>query len=225
MAPGTRLGVPWLWPLAALFAVSALLLGIHIAGELIEGEGFGFDIPILLALRVPGHLDTPVGPVWLTQSAIDLTALGGFTLMWLFGASGIAFLVYLGRRAEAAWIAAALIGSSLISTLLKGLISRPRPALVPHLAWVDNASFPSGHAMISAATYLTLALMLCETYTARGVRVAIVAFFSLLVVLIGCSRVYLGVHWPSDVLGGWCFGTVWAAAMFAANRALKRRIV
>jgi undecaprenyl-diphosphatase len=178
VAPGTRLDVPWLWPLFLLFAGSALLLGIHIAGELIEGEGFGFDVPVLLALRVPGHLDMPIGPVWLTQSAIDISALGGFTLMWLFGASGVAFLVCLGRRSEAAWIAAALIGSSILSTVLKGLISRPRPALVPHLAWVDNASFPSGHAMISAATYLTLALMLCETYIARGVRVAVVGVFS-----------------------------------------------
>lgn len=212
----------WMWPLVALLAGSVLLLGIHIAGELTEGESFGFDAPILLALRVAGHLDTPVGPVWLRQAAIDISALGGFTLLWLFGGSGIAALIFLGRRAEAAWIAVSLIGASLISTELKRVIHRPRPELVPHLAWVDNASFPSGHAMISAATYLTIALMLAGLEPRRSVRVAIVAFFSAIVVLIGCSRVYLGVHWPSDVLGGWCFGTVWALLVFAANRWLRR---
>ena len=213
----------WLWPLVALLAVSALLLGLHIARVLIAGAGFGFDVPMLLALRVPGHLDTPIGPVWLRQSAIDISALGGFTVMWLFGGSGIAALVFLRRRAEAAWIAASLVGASLLSTELKSVIHRPRPDVVPHLVWVDNASFPSGHAMISAATYLTIALMLAGIEPRRAVRVAIVSFFSLLVVLIGCSRVYLGVHWPSDVLGGWCFGTVWALLVFAANRWLRRR--
>jgi undecaprenyl-diphosphatase len=213
----------WLWPLVALFAVSALLLGALIAGDLIAGRSFGFDAPILLALRVPGHLDVPVGPVWLRQSAIDISALGGFTLMWLFGGSGIAALVLVRRRAEAAWIAASLIGASLISTALKDVIHRPRPAVVPHLVWVNNASFPSGHALISAATYLTIALMLAGLVHARAARAAIVAFFSLIVVLIGCSRVYLGVHWPSDVLGGWCFGTVWALAVFWANRRLRGR--
>jgi len=213
----------WLWPLVALFAASALLLGGIIAGDLIAGRSFGFDAPILLSLRVPGHLDVPVGPLWLRQSAIDLSALGGFTLMWLFGGSGILALIFLHRRAEAAWIATSLIGSSLLSSALKDVIHRPRPALVPHLAWVDNASFPSGHALISAATYLTIALMLAGLEQRRAARVTIVGFFSLIVVLIGCSRVYLGVHWPSDVLGGWCFGTVWALLVFWANRRLRTR--
>lgn len=213
----------WLWPVAVLFAGSVLLLGVHIAAVLITGRSFGFDAPILLSLRVPGHLDVPIGPIWLRQSAIDISALGGFTLMWLFGGSGIAALVLLRRRAEAAWIAASLVGGSLISTELKDVIHRPRPALVPHLVWVDNASFPSGHALISAATYLTIALMLAGLVRRRAARAAIVCFFSVVVVLIGCSRVYLGVHWPSDVLGGWCFGTVWALAVFWTNRWLRAR--
>lgn len=223
LADAVPRALSWLWPLAILFAASVLLLGVHIAAVLVTGRSFGFDAPILLALRVPGHLDVPIGPVWLRQSAIDISALGGFTLMWLFGGSGIAALVLLGRRAEAAWIAASLVGGSLISTGLKDVIHRPRPALVPHLVWVDNASFPSGHALISAATYLTIALMLAGLEPRRAARAAIVCFFSVVVVLIGCSRVYLGVHWPSDVLAGWCFGTVWAIAVFWANRWLRAR--
>jgi len=99
--------------------------------------------------------------------------------------------------------------------------------LVPHLVQVTNASFPSGHAMISSAVYLTLALMLAESmprdgWRGRAARVAVVAFFSALAVLIGMSRVYLGVHWPSDVLAGWCFGTAWALLVWMGDRWLGR---
>ncbi|MGN6820858.1 MAG: phosphatase PAP2 family protein [Sphingomonas sp.] len=218
----------WLWPAVALFAVSLVLLGAHVADELIEGERFSFDARLLLALRVPGHPQTPVGPAWLLQSAVDISALGGYTLMWLFGIAGLAWLIAAGKRAEAGWIAVSLVGSSVIDGLLKNWIARPRPELVPHLVQVTNASFPSGHAMISSAVYLTLGLMLAEGidrdgWRGRAGRVAVVAFFSGLAVLIGMSRVYLGVHWPSDVLAGWCFGTAWALAVWMADRWLTRR--
>jgi undecaprenyl-diphosphatase len=215
--------VPWVWPAVGLLALSLLGLGIHIAGELIEGERFGLDAAILLALRVPGDPARPIGPEWLLQSAIDVSALGGFTLMWLFGVAGLAFLLYAGKRAEAGWIALSMVGSALIDGLLKQWIARPRPELVPHLALVHDPSFPSGHAMISAALYLTLALMLAEAERGLAARVGLVAFFGLIVLLIGISRVYLGVHWPSDVLAGWCFGAVWALLVFAGNRWLRGR--
>ncbi|HEX7850447.1 MAG TPA: phosphatase PAP2 family protein [Sphingomonas sp.] len=225
-APARRGG--WAWPAVALFAVSLVLLGAHLADELIEGGGFSFDTRLLLALRVPGHPQTPIGPSWLLQSAVDISALGGYTLMWLFGVAGLAWLLMLRKRAEAAGIAASLIGSSVIDGWLKHLIARPRPELVPHLVQVTNASFPSGHAMVSSAVYLTLALMLAEGVEAdgwrgRAARVAVVAFFVVLAVLIGMSRVYLGVHWPSDVLAGWCFGTAWALLVWMVDRWLGRR--
>lgn len=214
---------PWLWPAVGLLAASLVGLGVYLADELIEGEHWHFDAQLLLALRVPGHLDTPIGPHWLQQSAIDISALGGPTLLWLFGLSGFVWLLWRRHRAEAAWIAASLIGASLISNSLKYAIGRPRPELVPHLVQVNNASFPSGHSLVSAALYLTLALMLAEDAKSWTARSAIVGFGVLLAVLIGCSRVYLGVHWPSDVLAGWSFGTAWALAVFAANRWLKQR--
>ncbi len=225
-APTRRGG--WAWPALALFAISLVLLGIHLADELIEGEAFAFDTRLLLALRVPGHPQTPIGPSWLLQSAVDISALGGYTLIWLFGLAGLVWLIAAGKRAEAGGIAVSLIGSSVIDGLLKSWIARPRPELVPHLVQVTNASFPSGHAMISSAVYLTLALMLAEGmprdgWRGRAGRVAAVAFFSLLAVLIGMSRVYLGVHWPSDVLAGWCFGTAWALLVWMGDRRLGRR--
>ena len=219
----TRQPVRWLWPTMAVAGLAALLLAVKISGELLEGESFRFDPAILEALRRPGQPGTPIGPTWLLQSATDLSALGGFTLLCLFSVGGLGYLVWIGRRAEAAWIAASLVGASLLNLGLKSWMHRPRPFVVPHLAQVSTASFPSGHAMVSAAVYLTLGLMLAEAQprTRPGRRLFIAGFAALLVLLIGCSRVYLGVHWPSDVLAGWCFGGVWALVVFAADRWLK----
>lgn len=219
-APLSRRHVAWLWPVLALASVSLLASGAHIVEELLEGDTFRSDRAILLALRQPGHLETPIGPAWIEQSAIDISALGGFTLLWLLGAASLGFMVYVGRRAEAAWLGASLVGASLINAALKAILNRPRPEVVPHLTFVANASFPSGHAMISTAVYLTLGIMLAETQARASARAYLVGFAGLLVVLIGCSRIYLGVHWPSDVVAGWCFGALWALAVFAANRVL-----
>ncbi len=221
--PASRLGLRWAWPAIGVFALSLVGLGGYLADELTERESFAFDSRILLSLRVAGHLDVPVGPRWLLQSAIDVSALGGFTLMWLFGIAGLVWLMWAGKRAEAAWIAISMIGASMIDNWLKHLIGRPRPELVPHLAQVTDLSFPSGHAMVSAAVYLTLALMLGEGVKGWPARLALVGFASAMVLLIGCSRVYLGVHWPSDVLAGWCFGTAWALLVYGGNRAWRTR--
>jgi undecaprenyl-diphosphatase len=213
----------WLWPLLTAATLLALAVVIHMADELREGESFAFDAPILLALRTPGDLSDPVGPVWLTQAFIDITALGGFTLRWLFGAAAIGFLIDIRRRVEAAWLAASLVGSMLLNTVLKIFLDRPRPDIVPHLADSSGSSFPSGHAMVAAAVYLTIGVMLAETQARMAVRAYLMIFFSLVVVLIGASRVYLGVHWPSDVLAGWAVGAAWAFAVFAAKRWWDRR--
>lgn len=201
--------------------MSLVGLGAYLADEVIEGAGWAVDPAILLALRTPGDSHNPIGPAWLTQAAVDISALGGVTLMTLFGLAGLAWLLAIGKRAEGALLGASMIGATLIESGLKHWIGRPRPALVPHLVRVETTSFPSGHAMVSAAVYLTLALMLASGVASRAGRVALVGFAVLLVVLIGLSRVFLGVHWPSDVLGGWCFGTVWALAVFAADRRIR----
>jgi undecaprenyl-diphosphatase len=214
--------IRWAWPTVLLATFALLGLGAHIAEEVAEGDTFRSDSAILLALRRPDDPATPVGPAWLLQSAIDLSALGGFTVLWIFGAAAIGYLSLRGRRGEAGWLAASLIGASLIDAGLKSVFHRSRPDIVPHLAVVTNASFPSGHAMISAAAYLSIGLMLSETDPRRLGRAYLMVFACLLVVLIGCSRVYLGVHWPSDVVAGWCFGSLWALAVFVAERACRR---
>ena len=217
--------VRWLWPTLILLLVGTVGLALHIAEEILEGDVFASDRAILLALREPADLTRPIGPAWLLQSARDVTALGGFTLLWMFGVAGVVYLLMRRRRAEAGWIAVSLAGSALINSAMKSVFHRARPDVVPHLVEVSSASFPSGHAMSAAAIYLTLGVMLAETDPRPLGRTFIMGFMTLLSVTIGVTRVYLGVHWPSDVVAGWCLGAAWALIVFAANRWLRRRTI
>lgn len=211
----------WLWPALALLGVSLAALAAFLC--LRFASGFAFDPELLLALRRPGDLSTPIGPAWLLQAAIDISALGGVTVLSLAGVATLVFLFAFGKRAEALLLGGSLMGASSINGLLKIFLHRPRPEVVPHLAHVSSASFPSGHAMTSAAVYLTLGVMVAQTQDSRWARAYLLGMAVLLVLLIGCSRVFLGVHWPSDVLAGWCFGAIWALCMFALNARLHRR--
>ncbi len=221
--PLTSRSARWLWPVLALGALGALAFGLRLTDDISHGMSFKFDSAILLALRQPGNPAVPIGPKWMLTSATDLSALGGFTLQWLLGSAALIFLLYIRKRAEAAWLATSVIGASVLNATLKFSLHRARPEVVPHLTIVDNASFPSGHAMISAAILLTVGAMISETVRSGRARAFIMMFAGLLVLLIGLSRLYLGVHWPTDVMAGWCLGGVWALIVFAANRALRRR--
>ena len=171
----------------------------------------GLDRALLLAFRVPGHPELAAGSRWLQESARDITALGGFTVLTLV--SGLALVVMLmrGRRREALVFAATVTLAQVLSVLLKDWIERPRPMLVSHLDLVYSSSFPSGHAMMSPAVYLTLAGIMASGARRPGEGALGIAVAALLVAAIGVSRVYLGVHWPSDVLGGWVLGGAIAA--------------
>lgn len=210
-------------PLAILLGVSALVLFVYLAHEIAEGDRFSFDRAILLALRRPGQLQTPIGPRWLEQSAIDISALGGFTVLWLLSIGVVIFLLILRLRLEAGLLAASLIAASLLNSGIKDLVGRPRPFVVPHLAQVSSASFPSGHAMLSATTYLAMAALLARNQQSLAARYYILGWAIALVLLIGASRIYLGVHWPSDVLGGWCLGAAWGLGFWWAAERLDRR--
>ena len=202
-----RLG---LHALIALMCVSGALLFAMLTLRVAKGEGFRLDSMILVALRTPGDLARPIGPPWLLQSAIDLSALGGFTFIWLFTAATSGYLALVKRRAALGVFLAAIVGASVLDALFKFSVHRSRPMVVPHLAEVSNASFPSGHAMISAATCLTVGALLAHTQRSRAVRIYLLSLAVTLTILIGLSRLYLGVHWPSDVLAGWAFGSAWA---------------
>jgi undecaprenyl-diphosphatase len=183
---------------------------IELADEVIEGATHEIDRRILLALRVTSDLSDPIGPPWLEEMVRDFSALGGTGVLVLTTLTVAGFLVLanLPRAALAMLIA---IGSGVIvSMLLKAGFDRPRPELVAHGAIVSSASFPSGHSMMSAVVYLTLGSLLTRVVSGARLRIYIIATAVLLTLLVGASRVYLGVHWPTDVLAGWLVGALWA---------------
>ncbi len=195
----------------------------ELADAVLEGETAAIDRALLLALRSPGNPADPLGPRWLAEMGRDVTALGGVAVLTLLTLLVATFMA-LRRLWHAAWLLLAAVGSGiLVSTLLKIAFERPRPDLVPHGSLVSTASFPSGHSMMAAVVYLTLGAMLARVEPDRRVKVFVLAAAVLLTLLVGVSRVYLGVHWPTDVLAGWTVGAGWALLFWLLTRALQRR--
>jgi undecaprenyl-diphosphatase len=210
-----------------------LLAGLIIAGglwgfeELMEvardTTPHAFDTEILLAFRQAGHPDVPIGPLWLQGAMRDITSLGSSAVLVLIVAAVIVYLLLIRRPMTALFTFIAVAGGQLLSTLLKAEIDRPRPDLVSHLVNETSLSFPSGHAMVSAVTYLTLGSLAARFLPGRTTKIFVLSLAMLTTLLVGVSRVYLGVHWPSDVLAGWCAGFAWAMLCWLAARLLQRR--
>ncbi|MDX8432317.1 phosphatase PAP2 family protein [Mesorhizobium abyssinicae] len=183
----------------------------------------GFDTEILLAFRQAGQPDHPIGPLWLQGAMRDITSLGSTSVLVLITAAVIVYLLLIRRPGSALLIFVAVAGGQVLSSLLKAGIDRPRPELVSHLVDETSLSFPSGHAMLSAVTYLTLGSLAARFLPDRTTKIFVLCLAVLITVLVGTSRVYLGVHWPSDVLGGWCAGFAWAMLCWLVARFLQRR--
>jgi undecaprenyl-diphosphatase len=213
------------WPiiLSLMIAAMAGWAAIELADEVLEGSTHAADKFILLAFRTSGDLSDPIGPAWFEEMMRDFTALGGVGVLVLitFGASG--YLLVTGRGKAALAILVAVGGGILISTFAKIGVDRVRPELVPHGAPVSTASFPSGHSMMAAVVYLTLAVMIARVEPRWSAKTYIVAIAMLLTLLVGLSRVYLGVHWPTDVLAGWFIGCAWALNCWLVTLWLQRK--
>jgi undecaprenyl-diphosphatase len=209
----------------AVLALIAAMLGIFgkIADEVMDGQTHAFDETILRALRNPGDLADPIGPAWLELAMRDLTSLGSFTVVALLTLVAIGYLVIDGKRAAALFVLVAIAGGVVLSEGLKHLFARPRPDLVAHLVEVQTASFPSGHAMLSAVTFLTLGALLAGTQGRRRLKAYVISVAIVLTLMTGASRVYLGVHWPTDVLAGWCAGAAWAMGCWLLATWLQSR--
>jgi undecaprenyl-diphosphatase len=176
-----------------------------------EGETTALDTRVLLALRSASDPSKPIGPAWIETAMLDLTALGGPTVLGLVVAAVVGFLLLQTRYHTALVVLVASIGGELANSILKNVFLRPRPTVVPHLREVISSSFPSGHAMESAIIYLTLGAMLMRIAEKRLTKVYCLAVAVLLTLLVGISRVFLGVHYPTDVIGGWILGFIWAS--------------
>lgn len=208
-----------------IMIVAAVLLFAFavLADEVTEGDTRAFDERVLLALRAAGDPADPIGPRWFEEMMRDFTAIGGTGVLVLMVLAVAGFLTLTGKGHAALAIIVAVCGGTLVSQTMKWAYARPRPELVPHGAEVYTASFPSGHAMMSAIVYLTLGAMLARTQSGQAVKAYIIGVAIFLTVLVGTSRVYLGVHWPTDVLAGWALGALWAIVCWLVMLWLQAR--
>jgi undecaprenyl-diphosphatase len=209
------------WLALGLGACLLLFAFIGFAGEVMEGDFQALDVQILSALRDATDPSQPIGPAWLEYAMLDLTALGGSTVLGLVVCVVVGYLLLQGKTHTALMVALTSISGEVASAALKEFFMRPRPSIVPHLREVVSPSFPSGHAMESAIIYLTLAAMLMRASVDRRTKLYWLSVAVVLTSLVGISRVYLGVHYPTDVIGGWIFGFMWASICWLVARRLE----
>jgi undecaprenyl-diphosphatase len=163
-------------------------------------------------MRNPADLADPIGPGWIEELGRDFTALGGGAVLVMIVLAASGFLLLQRKSGAALWLLLSTGSGMLLSTLLKMGFDRPRPDLVPHGSIVYTASFPSGHSLMAAVVYLTVGTLLARVQPKRRLKIYLMTIAILLTLKVGISRVYLGVHWPTDVLAGWTIGG--AGALF-----------
>lgn len=193
-----------------LLLLALLLTGLgSIIDGVTDGDTLEWDQAFLLALREPGQPTNPVGPVWLEEVARDITALGGVAVLTLLTTLVTVQFFLRGKPRSGAFVALATISGTLLSNALKIVFDRPRPELTAIMEY-GRGSFPSGHSTMSAVVYLTLGVMLAVASRQLRLKVFYIATAVALIVLVGLSRLYLGVHYPTDVAAGWAIGASWA---------------
>lgn len=208
---------------AALIVVVCAFVFISIAGEVMEGDTQAIDEAIVRWFRQPGDLHLARGPAWLTEAAIDVTAMGSTVVLLLLALAVAGFLWIHNQVRLLGLLILSVAGGEIMNSVMKQAFARPRPSVVPHLREVFTSSFPSGHATLSAVVYLTIGVLLFEVVAGRKARLYCLGIAMGATVLVGCSRVYLGVHYPSDVLAGWATGIAWAAGCWATVKYAVRR--
>jgi undecaprenyl-diphosphatase len=206
------------WLLVGLGTCALLLLFLKIASAVTAGSTLAFDTRILRAFRKADDPSRPIGPLWIEGALLDLTALGGPIVLGLVVLAVVGFLLLQARYRSAVVVALTALSGELLNAAMKSLFMRPRPEVVPHLRTVVETSFPSGHAMNSAIIYLTLGAMLMRITERRLTKVYCLTLAAVATCLVGVSRVYLGVHYPTDVLAGWIVGLAWASICWLVER-------
>jgi len=170
-----------------------------------DGVAGSFDRAVLLALQTSTEISDPIGPRWVEEIARDLTSLGSYSVMLLIVAGVLGYLLLIRRRAAAVFVLASIGGGIVLSNVLKHFFQRARPDIAPHAAEVFSTSFPSAHA-------LTLAVVVARFVLARLQRLYAIGIAIGITIIVGLTRMYLGVHWPTDIAAGWCVGAAWALA-------------
>jgi undecaprenyl-diphosphatase len=214
--------------LVLLLAIGTITASLWIFISITDGvvtqkEYRGMDKNILLAFRTPDDLSRPIGPAWVKAVSLDISSLGSASVLTLITLLICGYLFLERKFAAAFLIIFAAVSGTLLNQMLKDVVGRERPQIVPHLAEISNSSFPSGHSMLSSIIYLTLAVLLTQTVKTWPTKMYLVGSAFMLAFLVGLTRVIIGVHYPSDVLGGWTAGTAWAILCWMGAKWLNRR--
>jgi undecaprenyl-diphosphatase len=206
----------------ALFVLCCCYCYVKLADAVKERDTQTVDEWILRSLRRADDLAVPIGPPWVREAALDITALGSVVVLLLLVVA-VMGLMFLQRQYGILLLTAlATATGGAASVVLKELLGRDRPTVVPHLREVTTSSFPSGHAMLSAIVFLTLGILLMQTVHGRAAKWYCLSWALVLTILVGLSRIYLGVHYPTDVLAGWMAGIAWALACWVAAQCMRR---
>ncbi|WP_421730550.1 phosphatase PAP2 family protein [Brevundimonas sp.] len=213
--------------IAALGALLVIAFGVmtfvEVADDMTEADGQAFDHSVLMAMRPyaddPGR---PWGPWWLKEAADDITSLGGISVLGLFATIAVVFLVIQRKRLSALLLVAGLGVGVMLSEGLKSVFERERPPVAYQAVETINASFPSGHALLSAVFYLSLGVMLTRAFPQRRFKAFVLGVAILMTLLVGITRIYLAAHWASDVFAGWSVGAAWAMALWLISYAIDR---
>jgi undecaprenyl-diphosphatase len=208
--------------LTLFLAAGAFWVFEEVQEEFSSGGGRTIDRAIFLAFRSSSDPRVPLGPPWLQIWMRDITSLGSLGVLGLVIGTSVTFL-FIARKKRDGWmVLAATVGGIVVTQALKALFNRPRPDLLLPGMYVYSSSFPSGHAIMSAVTYLTLGALIARKV--RGyLKAYVISVAVVLTLMVGITRVYLGAHWPSDVVAGWSVGAAWALLCWAAAEWFERR--
>lgn len=221
---GLRMARAEIAALAALFvAALGVMTFVEVADDMTEADGQAMDQAVLAAMRP--YADDPGrawGPWWLEEAAADLTSLGGISVLGLFAVFVVGFLLFQRKWLSGALLVAGLAGGVALSEGLKAFFLRERPPVAYQAVETINASFPSGHALLSTVFYLSVGVMLTRAFKQRRVKTYVLGAAVTVALLVGLTRIYLGAHWASDVFAGWSVGAAWAMVLWLVAYVVER---